>query len=307
MSFIDLHCDTASLIFENKTHLNRNDYHVDIQKMKASHYLAQWFAFFINVKALEDKNPFSYLKEMYAYFKAEVEANSEQICIVSSYKEYLNCKGSHKIAAFLSLEEGEVIAQEENPLDKLGQLGITMMTLTWNYSNTWGAPHSVLHGLTSKGCELIQGLNSTSILLDVSHLSESAFKDIVKLYKKPIIASHCNARGLYNHTRNLTDEAMRVIAESGGLIGTNFYSDFLNHSHHTSVQDLLRNISYVYNQVGEDVLAIGTDFDGMDCKLEVCNCGEMDKLMNSMTRILPMRVIEKICYSNAERIIRENL
>lgn len=307
MSFIDLHCDTASLIFENKTHLNRNDYHVDIQKMKASHYLAQWFAFFINVKALEDKHPFSYLKEMYDYFKAEVEANSEQISIVSSYKEYLNCKASHKIAAFLSLEEGEVIAQEENPLEKLVQLGITMMTLTWNYSNTWGAPHSVLQGLTSKGCELIEGLNSTSILLDVSHLSESAFKDIVKLYKKPIIASHCNARGVYNHTRNLTDEAMRVIAESGGLIGTNFYSDFLNQSHYTSVEDLLRNISYVYNQVGEDVLAIGTDFDGMNCKLEVCNCGEMDKLMDSMTRILPMRVIEKICYSNAERIIRENL
>ena len=307
MSFIDLHCDTASLIFENKAHLNRNDYHVDIQKMKASHYLAQWFAFFINVKALDGKNPFSYLEEMYAYFKAEVEANSESICIVSTYEEYLSCKASNKIAALLSLEEGEVIAQEENPLEKLMQLGITMMTLTWNYKNTWGSPHSLLEGLTSKGCELLEGLNDTSILLDVSHLSEGAFKDIVRLYKKPIIASHCNARKVYNHTRNLTDAAMRVIAESGGLIGTNFYSDFLNHSNYTSLEDLLYNIQYVYNQVGEDALAIGTDFDGMSCKLEVCNCGEMDKLMDSMTRILPMRVIEKICYSNAERIIRENL
>ncbi|MBU3810190.1 MAG: membrane dipeptidase [Candidatus Niameybacter stercoravium] len=307
MSFIDLHCDTASLIFENKAHLNRNDYHVDIEKMKASHYLAQWFAFFIDIKGLKNTDPFTYLKEMYAYFKAEVEANSDTICIVSTYKDYLKCKAENKIAAFLSLEEGEAIAGLDDPLEKLMELGITMMTLTWNHMNTWGYPHSILKGLTPKGCELLEGLNHTPILLDVSHLSESAFKDITRLYKKPIIASHCNARNYYDHTRNLSDEAMKVIAESGGIIGTNFYSYFLNNSNHTSIEDLLRNMQYVYNQVGEEALAIGSDFDGMSCNLEVCNCGEMDKLMGSMTRIFPMRIIEKICYSNAERIIRENL
>lgn len=307
MSFIDLHCDTASLIFEQKTHLNRNDYHIDIEKMKASHYLAQWFAFFINLKSLKDQDAFKYLTEMHDYFRKEVEANAEDICIVSTYKDYLKCKDEKKIAAFLSLEEGEVVAGLEYPLEKLMQLGITMMTLTWNYENTWGSPHFMNKGLTPKGKELLDGLNATPILLDISHLSEGALGDITSLYKKPIIASHCNARGYYDHTRNLSDKAMKVVAESGGLIGTNFYSYFLNNSNNTSIEALLDNIKYVYQQVGEDVLALGTDFDGMNCDLEVWNCKEMDKLMDGMTRIFPMRVIEKACYGNAERIIKENL
>lgn len=306
MSFIDLHCDTASLLFEQKTHLNRNDYHVDIEKLKASGYLAQWFAFFIDTKGLKGIDPFVYLNEMYEYFKTEVEANQDAIALVSTYKDYLKCKEENKIAAFLSLEEGEVIAHIKDPLEKLMQLGMTMMTLTWNYENTWGYPHSIQRGLTSNGQQLLADLNDSSILLDISHLSEAAFGDITALYKKPIIASHCNARNYYDHTRNLTDEAMKVIAESGGIIGTNFYSYFLNHSDHTSIEAILANMQYVYNQVGEDVLALGTDFDGMSCNLEVCNCKEMDRLMGSMMRIFPMRIIEKICYGNAERIIREN-
>lgn len=307
MSFIDLHCDTASLIFEQKTHLNRNDYHIDIEKMKASHYLAQWFAFFINTKSLKEADAFMYLKDMHAYFIKEIEANADDISVVSTYKEYLKCKDENKIAAFLSLEEGEVVARLSDPLEKLMQLGITMMTLTWNYENTWGNPHSINKGLTPSGKVLVDGLNDTPILLDISHLSEVALRDIKVLYRKPIIASHCNARGYYEHTRNLSDEAMKQVAESGGIIGTNFYSYFLNRSDNTSIEALLDNMQYVYQRVGEDILALGTDFDGMNCNLEVCNCKEMDKLMGSMTRIFPMRIIEKVCYGNAERIIKENL
>lgn len=307
MSYIDLHCDTASLIYANKTSLLHNDYHVDIQKMKASHYLAQWFAFFIEMKPDSEEDLFSYFKNMYDYFIEEVKKNEKDISIARTYQDYLRCKEEKKIAAFLSLEEGEAIAGLENPIETLVNMGITLMTLTWNYENRLGAPHSIDKGLTQKGRDLISGLNEVPILLDISHLSEAAFKDITELYKKPIIASHSNARGYYNHTRNVADQGLGIIANSGGIVGTNFYSYFLNNSDNSKIDHMIANMAYIYNQVGEDVLALGTDFDGISCNLDVCNCEEMDKLKSSMTRLFSSRIIDKICYGNAERVIRENL
>lgn len=307
MSYIDLHCDTAGLIYYNQTSLAHNDYHVDIQKMKASHYLAQWFAFFIEIRDGQTDSLFHEFKEMYDYFLQEVKKNEESIGIARNYEDYKRYKEQGKIAAFLSLEEGEVIAHLENSLQTLVDMGITLMTLTWNFENSLGAPHSMDKGLTQKGKELIEGLNHVPILLDISHLSEEALVDITKLYKKPIIASHSNARGYCNHSRNVTDEGLKLIAKSGGLVGTNFYSYFLNRTENSCIDDLINNMKYVYNLVGEDVLALGTDFDGISCNLEVCNCKEMDTLKNRMTQIFHSRVIDKVCYSNAERLIRENL
>ncbi|MEG0085182.1 MAG: membrane dipeptidase [Niameybacter sp.] len=306
MSYIDLHCDTASLILANKTELAHNDYHVDIQKMKASHYLAQWFAFFLVMKQDGAGDLFGEFQEMYDYFIQEVKKNEKDIAIARTYADYMRCKEENKVAAFLSLEEGEVIAKLENPIETLTEMGITLMTLTWNYENSLGAPHSINKGLTQKGKSIVEGLNHAPILLDISHLSEAALPDIVDLYKKPIIASHSNARGYCNESRNVTDEGLRIIAQSGGLVGTNFFSEFLNQSQNSTVDDLIGNIQYIYNQVGEDVLALGTDFDGISCNLEVCNCKEMDRLRSSMTRLFNSRIIDKICYGNAERIIREN-
>lgn len=307
MSYIDLHCDTAGLIYYNQTALAHNDYHVDIQKMKASHYLAQWFAFFIEIKDGQTDSLFHEFKQMYDYFLQEVKKNEDTIGIARTYEDYKLYKEQGKIAAFLSLEEGEVIAHLEDPLQTLVDMGITLMTLTWNFENSLGAPHSMNKRLTSKGRDLIEGMNHVPILLDISHLSEGALVDITKLYKKPIIASHSNARGYCNHSRNVTDEGLKLIAGSGGLVGTNFYSYFLNRTEDSRIDDIINNMQYVYNLVGEDVLALGTDFDGISCNLEVCNCKEMDTLKNRMTRVFHSRVIDKVCYSNVERLIRENL
>ncbi|MGL4800518.1 MAG: dipeptidase [Cellulosilyticaceae bacterium] len=307
MKLIDFHCDTAEKLYREAGSLFTNDYHVDIEKLHHAGYSAQWFAFFVHLKQLGDKSPMAYLEEMYAYFVDQVAQNQAHIEIVRNYAEYQACHEQGKLAAFLSLEEGQTIEKDLNNLKRLEDMGIRLMTLTWNYANDLAAPHHEEGGLTAFGKEVVAYLNESPILVDVSHLSEQGLREIKELYHKPILASHSNARGVWNHSRNNSDEGIRLIAESGGIIGTNFYSHFLGNTKKTTIPMLIDNIRYLHNVGGEDVLALGTDFDGIDCDLEVCNCKEMDKLINGMLKVFPSSLVEKFCYKNAERIIRENL
>lgn len=307
MPFIDLHCDTAGSIYYGREELYSNPYHIDIKKLKQSKYLAQWFAFFINTVAIGDASPMAEFEKMYDYFVEQVGQNTNEMSIVTTYEEYIKAKAEDKIGAFLSIEEGQIIQGDLSNVDQLEQKGIRLMTLTWNYANSLGYPHSINQGLTKLGKELVEYLNHKKMLIDIAHLSKKGMDDVIALYKKPIIASHSNAKGLYEHTRNLEDETIRAIANSGGVVGVNFYSYFLTNSNTTRVIDIINMIDYLYKVGGEDILALGTDFDGIDCQLEVCNCSELDKLIAGLAERYPSRVIDKFSYLNVERLLKENL
>ena len=306
MPFIDLHCDTIDRLYHDKTHLASNAYHIDLCKLKASNYFAQWFALYQDIKVVKGSY-MNYVKEMYAYFLQELEKNKEHIGLATSYEEYKCLKQEGKIAAFLSLEEGAPIGKDLNQIDVLWQMGVRMMTFTWNYKNQLGAPHSMQEGLTLFGKRVADYLNSYKMFVDISHLSECGVKDLATVYKKPIIASHCNAYALQPHSRNLSDEVIRLIAETGGIIGANFYSVFLNGTDESKIEDIVRHISHFYKVGGKEILAIGTDFDGMDCQLEVCNAGKMDKLIERLSKEYSADLVDAITYGNAQRLIKENL
>ncbi|MGL6173582.1 MAG: dipeptidase [Cellulosilyticaceae bacterium] len=307
MSFIDLHCDTASRIYYEQKELAKNTYHIDVQKLRQSQYLAQWFAFFVNLSSIGSQSPMEEFQKMYQYFVAQVNENTQDIKIVTNYETYIKAKEEKKIGAFLSIEEGEILEGDLANVEKLEALGIRMMTLTWNYANSLGYPHSISKGLTDLGKQLVDYLNHKKILIDIAHLSKEGMEDVIALSKKPIIASHSNAKGFYKHTRNLDDEMIKAVANSGGVIGVNFYSYFIKNANLTSVEDLVGVVNYLYQVGGEDVLALGTDFDGIDCNLEVCNCSEMDKLIQGLSTHYPSAIIEKFSYKNVERILREVL
>ncbi len=233
MGFIDFHCDTASLIYEREQKLYSNPGHIDIGKMKQANYLAQWFAFFVHLSSLNKDNgetAFSRFNKMYDYFIEQVALNDD-IEIVSSYEQYQNAKANEKISAFLSIEEGEVVGGGLPYIDKLEDMGITLMTLTWNFANSLAYPHSVPRkSLTPYGKEVVSYLNNKKILVDVAHLSDKGIDEVLRISKKPVIASHSNARTYKQHSRNLCDKHIKGIATTGGVIGLNFYNDFLGYS-----------------------------------------------------------------------------
>ena len=310
MSFIDLHCDTASRIFYEKESLKKSSFSVDIDKLKKGGALAQVFAFFID--AGEVSNLESEFKSMYNTFIDEIEKNKSEIEIVRNINELKSCEEKGKIGAFLSIEEGEVLKGDIKNLKRVYDMGIRFITLTWNYKNSLGYPnYNYIYkdkGLTSLGKDMVLEMESLGIIPDCSHLSDGSFWDLIEICKKPFIATHSNSRKITPHPRNLTDDMIKALANTGGVMGLNFCADFLGKERVSSFEEITNHIKHIKNIGGIDVLALGSDFDGIENKVEIKDSSEMDKLAFYLHKEgFKESEIEKIFYKNVLRFMIENL
>jgi len=305
---IDLHCDTILLLDEagDRANLKSNPFSIDLKKLEKNKSLAQFFALFIELEAFED--PWHYFEKLYHRFTKEMDENSDLIKHVRSYDEMIN---NDKLSAFLTLEEGGIIGKDFNKLEKLYALGIRLITLTWNFPNSIGFPNVNGHGdkgLTKFGKEVVEYMHSTGMIVDVSHLSDAGFWDVANISKKPFVASHSNARSIVNHSRNLTDNMIKAIADAGGVIGINFCPPFINEAGISTIDMIVKHMLHIINQGGIDVMAIGTDFDGIKGPLEIDDISKMYLLKDAlMKKGLRDNEIDKIWQKNAKRIIREVL
>ncbi|MGL5634461.1 MAG: dipeptidase [Sarcina sp.] len=316
MNFIDLHCDTAMHICEFDKELKKNDICIDIEKLKKGNALAQFFAMFIELNIVED--PYIYCKEMLRKFKYELEKNKNEISLCRNYDDLKICEREGKLGAFLTIEEGAAIKGDINRLREFKEEGISLITLTWNFENEIGYPNAGFKykdkGLKEKGIEIVEEMNKLGMIIDVSHLSDEGFYDCIKYSKKPIIASHSNVRAMSPHPRNLTDEMLKTLANNGGVTGINFCSAFLINREAVSdlevatIDDMIRHIKHMRNIAGIDVIALGSDFDGIENKVEIENAGQFMKLADRLEKEgFSITEIEKIFSENAKRIIKDVL
>lgn len=316
MNFIDLHCDTAMHIYESNKELKKNDICIDIEKLKRGNALAQFFAMFIELNNVED--PYIYCKEMLRKFKSELEKNKDEISLCRNYNDLEACKKNGKLGAFLTIEEGAAIKGDINKLREFKNEGISLITLTWNFENEIGYPNAGFKyqhkGLKERGIEIIEEMNRLGMLIDVSHLSDEGFYDCIRYSKKPIIASHSNVRTMSPHPRNLTDDMLKALANNGGVTGINFCSAFLINRENVSdlevatIDDMVRHIKYMKNVAGIDVIALGSDFDGIENKVEIENAGQFMKLADRLEKEgFSITEIEKVFSENAKRIIKDVL
>lgn len=308
MKYIDLHCDTAYRMLNEKLHLDNSICKVDISKLKKGGALAQVFAFFLDLSEVDD--PYIGFKDMYKNFMKEVEKNKDSIKIVKSVKELEEAKKLGKIGAFLSIEEGEVLKGDISKVREVYDMGIRMITLTWNYENSIGYPNYDFKykdmGLKDIGIEMVREMQRVGIIPDASHLSDKGFYDLVKICDKPFIATHSNSRRVMNHPRNLTDDMIKLLANKGGVMGLNFCSDFVEKNEITSIKDLVLHAKHIKNIGGIDVLALGSDFDGIENEVEIKNTSEMNKLCDGLEREgFTYDEIEKIFYKNIIRVLKE--
>ena len=192
--------------------------------------------------------------------------------------------------------------------------GIRLITLTWNYENCLGYPNSrdgavMNQGLKPFGLEMVDRMNALGILVDVSHLSDGGFWDCIRVSRSPIIASHSNTRSLCGVPRNLTDDMLRALAEKGGAAGLNFYPVFLREKvSEVTVQDIARHAAHMISEAGEDLPAIGTDFDGFVCKDVtgyLSGPGDMELVWEAMKKQgITERQLDKIWSGNALRVLK---
>lgn len=248
MKVFDLHCDTLSeLRYAEKAgtpkSFAQNDLHIDLQKLKKGDYMLQCFAAFVN---LGDKTPgadplVTALEEI-DVFKRIMEKYPEDIAPVYQPSDIRKNAAEGKISGMLTIEEGGCCKGSIGVLRRMYELGVRMMTLTWNHENELASPNVVPGGghniwpcapntetgLKEKGFEFLAEMERLHIIADVSHLSDKGFWDIVEHSTRPFAASHSNCRALAPHCRNLTDEMIRALANKGGLVGLNYCSGFLD-------------------------------------------------------------------------------
>lgn len=310
MNSIDLHCDTASRLLYENLKLKESICKVDIKKLKESKALAQVFAHFIELNIVD--NPYLEFKKMNDVLMKELKENHNDIEIVTDLKGLEDTNNKGKIGAFLSIEEGEVLEGKIERVKEVYDMGIRFITLTWNFPNSIGYPNVGYryknNGLTDKGKEIVSEMEKFKIIPDCSHLSDRGFYDLVDICKKPFIATHSNAREITNHSRNLTDDMIVKLANKGGVMGLNFCAPFLGNERIPTIESMIAHIKHIKNIGGIDVLALGTDFDGIENEVEIRNIGEIEKLRDALIKEkFISSEIDKIFFKNVKRVVKECL
>ena len=307
---IDLHCDTIMQLLDHPDSgdLYRNTWKIDIEKLQKAHSKVQDFALFINLGNTND--PYGRYEEMRNLCTTQIHLYGEHIQHVLSYQDVKSVYESGKIGALMSIEEGGVLGGDLDKLKQAYQDGVRLITLTWNYPNGLGEPHcgEQHKKLTPKGIEFVEAMQDLGIIVDCSHLNDAGTEQLGDILDVPFVASHSNAREVTAHTRNLPDNLIKLIANKGGVIGLNFAQSFLGTSPVSRIDDIVKHGLYLINKGGEDVVALGTDFDGIKPNTEIKDASEMYRLYDAFKEAgLSVEQCEKLFWKNADRLLKEIL
>lgn len=336
MHVADMHCDTIAELYKkrkagSRESLYENTGHVDLRRMQEGGALLQNFALFVNLEKAGD--PLEEALRMADLYYEELAANKELIAPAFSFSDMERNLSENKISALLTIEEGAVCKGELSFLHDLYRLGVRMMTLTWNYPNEIGYPAlnadrysdgeeeetpfylqaDMEHGLTKKGKEIVAEMERIGMVIDVSHLSDAGFYDVLSVTEKPFAASHSNARSLCPWVRNLTDDMIRKLAQRGGVIGLNFCPDFLTvpsygEANPGTIAAVAAHAKHIMNVGGIDCVGLGSDFDGIDGHAELADYSYLPRLADALKKEgFRESDVEKIFYKNALRLYKELL
>lgn len=261
MFYTDLHNDTITGILNQNQDFFHNNLNIDLKNLKKFKQASLFFAIFLNKEKLNA--PFKNTMDIIDFYYENLNKYNDLIEHNNSHRELLKTLEKNKISSFLSLEGGEAIENDLDNIHRFYDRGVRSMTLTWNNKNNigYGALSKEDSGLTDFGFKVIKEMEKVNMLIDISHLNENGFKDVSKRIET-IYASHSNSFSITNHKRNLKDYQIKEIKDHNGIIGINFHGFFLHESGKYNFEHILRHMDHILNIGGENILAIGGDFDG---------------------------------------------
>ncbi len=326
---LDMHCDTISEIWKHRRaggdcRLRSNELHVDLMRMKENGYLLQNFALFVQLRKCQI-SPWQEVCEQLEVYRQELADNKDILAPVLRFEDIEENYSHGKLSAMLTVEEGAVCGGDCEKLRALYDAGVRMMTLSWNYPNELGWPNINLEefldiytpdtsrGLTQKGREFVACMNEIGMIVDVSHMSDAGFYDVLDCSRKPFVASHSNAREVCGCARNLTDDMIRRLAKRGGCMGLNFCADFLERMpegvrNPGTIRAVVKHARHIVNVGGIEVLGLGSDFDGIDTHEELTGVHKMGLLWDALHEAgFKSSEIDKIFSENVLRVYREIL
>lgn len=296
MKFFDLHCDTITELHKSNGSLAKNDGHISLDRASYLTEYVQDYAIFISDE-YRGKAAVDYFDSVYAYYKNEMSING-----ISEYAD----RKETRFKSILSVEGGAGLGGTIEGLHHLADCGVKLITITWNGRNELasGCFDEEDIGLTSFGRIAVKEMERLRIAADVSHLSVKGFYDLADIAEKPFMASHSCIDIVDNYKakhRNLTKEQVKIIAEHKGVIGINLWEKLLGNEDNSS-DAVLRHMSEIIDVGGEDIVAMGTDFDGCDINPELAGIEKIQSLHDYLSHHgFDEKLLDKIFFSNADR------
>ncbi len=301
---IDCHADTLSRIASLGEHLRDNSGHFDLNRARNAGVELQVLSLYSPERdsklALED------ILGQIDYFEQEMVSCGEVAYPVRNLKDL---KDSNRTGLMLHLEGAEALGTRLSNLRTLYRLGVRSIGLTWNHRNLLadGVMDAASGGgLSEWGREVVCEMNHLGMVVDLAHISPAGFKDAVDISSKPVIVSHANTYSLCNHPRNLQDEQLQVIAAVGGIVGITFVPAFVDRAE-ASIERLVDHVCHMHQIMGEDHVALGSDFDGTDITV-VPDVSSYPLLVEHLEkRGLTTSQIDKLLRGNFLRVLKDIL
>ena len=278
--YFDAHCDTALSVYQQGKSVVENDLHLDLKRLSAYRPCAQVFAVCVDHGADMVRETEAVIRN----FLWEIETRPETVRLCRSASDIAAAEAEGQIAALLSVEGADRLGASIEGLKKFYDLGVRIVHLTWNDENPLsGTALGSDSGLTEQGRDFVRAAQALGVVLDMSHISERGFWDVLEIAEKPVLAGHSNALALCPFLRNLSDEQFAALVRSGGVAGLNFCTDFLGLTR--DVDAVVAHAEHWLSLGREKAVCLGTDFDGIpELPGGIHGAESMGELYNAMLR-----------------------
>ena len=323
--YFDAHCDTVYRCLETgetsaldygdsreeqcryyaaSAHLRRNGGHIDLERSRQFSRCAQFFALFHDAAEAPADGLWAQCRRMHDFFLREMADNADIVCHCRTGREVDEAAAAGKTAALLSMEGADLIDCDVHKVETVAQWGVRLLNPVWNRANVLSGTNAEEpeRGLSAEGRDFIHALEEYGIYPDVSHLSDAGFWDLVHIARRPIVASHSNARAVCPHRRNLTDDQFRAIRDSGGVVGLNLYLHFVGQP---TMDALVAHVEHFLALDGEKTLCLGGDLDGCEALAAgMAGMQDVPKLYEALkARGYGDALLEDIFWNNLRRLI----
>ncbi|AHF09682.1 MULTISPECIES: dipeptidase [Dehalobacter] len=309
----DGHCDSIGDYAAGKRNLKETAKfgHWDLTRAKQANLGLQFLAAYIESEYKPFQAAWRGLELLEAALRF-IDHNSSEVFLVRTQEDAAQLGRTNKLGLLINIEGGEILGENIFMLDLIFRLGVRSIGLTWNERNAIGngvGESEGSGGLSSFGFQVIERMNQLGMVIDVSHLNEAGFWDVLRHSERPVIASHSCAKALCGHRRNLTDHQLRALGDKKGLVGVNFCEDFLSDTGKATIDDVVRHICHIAEVAGVDAVGFGSDFDGIETTPEgLENVGTFPYLVEKLSQCgFNQNEIARICYGNYVRFLSDVL
>jgi membrane dipeptidase len=313
--WIDLHIDTLTYMIDEATDPLGPipDHHVDLQRLQEHRVTCSVWAAWVQ-EAFTGNAATAKAVQMINAGLNLVDQSLGQMTLVKNRSDFDQVLETGGTGIILGMEGATPLQDSFELFELFHMMGVRVLTLTWNHNNHFATACRLDggndDGLTRAGEQLLERMAALGMVIDLSHASPRTFEQAIENAAGPVMVSHANCRQLCDHRRNLTDQQMTLLAEAGGVLGISVCPHFLSDQADTAdVETIADHVEYAWCQMGEDAVALGTDFDGITSLPRGIDGVES---LNSIAQTLSGRghsddKIEKFTWRNASQLMRAGL